>query len=195
MDVGMSIVRMQGEDIGMAIAEHGVREGARGIVNAAGIDPRRHAQNDRQRDRSILSGRQHIQFGAPILGQGADLRPSRQTFAVGSLQDQFSVPGDVIQVALQMATVPRSSGDLDHHLRDPACDALKPGVCRLASLSSGDTQHRVRQPRPPHADGRTQRLLEPGRDAKVVHGSVDQYDRLPAKASRTPVKCARISRA
>ena len=32
-------------------------------------------------------------------------------------------------------------------------------------------------------------------DAKVVHGSVDQYDRLPAKASRTPVKCARISRA
>lgn len=193
VDVGVSIVRMQGEDIGMTITEQGVREGPRGIVDPAGIDARRHAQNDRQGNGGILSGRQHIQFGAPVLGQGADLRPSGQTLAVGSLQDQFSVSGDVVQVALQMAAVPRSSGDLDHHLRDATRDALKRGVRRLASPPSRDAQDRVRQPRPPHADGRTQRLFESERDAKIVHGSGDQYDRLPAKASLTPIRCARIS--
>ena len=174
MNMRVPIVGVQGENIGMPVREQARREGARRIMDPALVRACRHAQNDRQGHWRVSSLRHHRQLGPPVLGQRPDVRPPDQTLAVRPLQDQLSVAGDVVQVALQMAAVPGPPGDLDHHLGRPAHDTLELGPARIVIPRSTDAQHRVSEPRPSHADGWTQGFLKSGGDTEVVHASTDQ---------------------
>lgn len=129
MDMGMSLIGVEGEDIGMAVAERLAGEGPRRIVHAERVRARRHAEHDGQADRAILAATWiRLDLRHPISDEPPDLGPGLKPLAVRPLKRKFSVPPDIGEMVLEMTAVAGPPRDLDHHFWHASGDPIEPGM-------------------------------------------------------------------
>lgn len=171
----MSLIGVEGEDIGMAVAERLAGEGPRRIVHAERVRARRHAEHNGQGDRAILAAtRIRLYLRHPISDEPPDLGPGLKPLAVRPLKRKFSVPPDIGEMVLEVTAVAGPPRDLDHHLRHASGDPIEPRAGGHVGAGPCDLPWLIGQARALLPDRWAHRFLEPTNLDEVRHQRSDQ---------------------
>jgi len=116
---------MQDKDVVVPPLEQVRCDRTRRVPQGQGIGALRHRQDNRMAEGPAAS-RDHLRLKAPILREFGDGSPRADDAAILVLKIERGVATDVVEMSLQMTCVMRPTRHLDHNLRSPPNEPLKP---------------------------------------------------------------------